>query len=498
MIQPVRAQDSMRQHASGAARQTKDLRMHVPLRQRLIALCITLLLPAGAAHADFTAQGADARMLAKQVYLYGFPVVEFYKTLYSEALDEQNPNFKAPLNQIGNTARLHTPRDNSLSTPNLDTAPSFAWMDLRAEPLVLTLPPIEDSRYYSVQLIDLYTHNFAYLGTRTTGNQGGVFLIAGPYWQGEVPSSVDQVIRSESNLVYALYRTQLLGETDLLRVRQIQQGYTLRPLSNYLGNSVIPNVPAVDWPEPSVDTSDSPSLFRFLNFMLGFAAQHPSEAQLMSDFSRIGVGRGLTFNESRLSASQLKSLQTGIANAKAEFAALQMADDNAGLPSGSYYGNREQLQNDYLRRYAGARLGLFSDSPQELSYRGYLRDSQGQPLNAGPRTYTLRFAPGQLPPTHAFWSLTLYDARTRGLVENPLGRYQISARQLDRLQMDADGGLTLYLQNQSPGVAKESNWLPTPNGAFYGLLRLYLPQDPVIDGTWQAPALLAEEKRLTP
>lgn len=494
MIQLVRAQGCVRKYAPGAALHTKDLRMPEPLAHRLITLCIALLLPIGA-QADFTAQAADARLLAKQAYLYGFPVVEFYKTLYSEALDEQNPNFKAPLNQIGNTARLPTPRDIGLATPNMDTATSYAWMDLRAEPLVLSLPPIEDGRYYSVQLIDIYTHNFAYLGTRATGNQGGIFLIAGPYWQGEVPSSVDKVIRSESNLVYALYRTQLLGESDLLRVKQIQQGYTLRPLSSHLGNSVIPTAPAVDWPEPSVDTSDSPSLFRFLNFTLGFAARHPSEAQLMSDLSRIGVGPGLTFNESRLSANQFKSLQTGISNGQAEFSAFQMAEGNAGALGGNYYGNREQLQNDYLHRYAGAKLGLFTDSVQEVGYRGYLRDSQGKPLNAGTHTYTLRFAPSQLPPTQAFWSLTLYDTRTRGLVENPLNRYQITSGMLNRLQLDADGGLTLYLQNQSPGVAKESNWLPTPNGAFYGLLRMYLPRDEVIDGTWQAPALLAEEKR---
>lgn len=471
--------------------------MPVSLLQRLIALCVACLLHASA-QADFTAQAADARLLAKNAYLYGFPVVEFYKTLYSEAIDEQNPNFKAPLNQIGNVARLYTPRDIGFATPNVDTAHSYAWMDLRAEPLVLTVPPIEDSRYYSVQLIDIYTHNFAYLGTRTTGNKGGVFLIAGPYWQGDAPSSVDQVIRSESNLVYGLYRTQLLGDTDLLRVKQIQQGYTLRTLSSYLGNAVVPAAPAIDWPQPSADTNDSPALFRFLNFMLGFAAQHPSEAQLMSDFARISVGARQIFNESRLTASQLKALQTGIANGKAEFSAFQMASGGAGALDGAYFGNREQLQNDYLRRYTGARLALFTDSPEELSYRGYLADSQGRPLNAGTRTYTLRFEPGQMPPSNAFWSLTLYDARTQGLVENPLKRYQINSRMLDRIQMDADGGMTLYLQNQSPGVAKESNWLPTPNGAFYGLLRVYLPQDAILEGAWQAPALLAEDKRMAP
>ncbi|HBD31966.1 MAG TPA: cell envelope protein, partial [Cupriavidus sp.] len=130
---------------------------------------------------------AEVRAIAREAYIYGYPVVEAYKTLYAQAVDQGGPNFKAPFNQIGNTANVFTPNDTAIITPNSDTPYSFVWMDLRAEPLVLTLPPIENKRYYSAQLIDLYTHNFAYLGTRTSGNQGGNYMIVGPDWSGEKP-----------------------------------------------------------------------------------------------------------------------------------------------------------------------------------------------------------------------------------------------------------------------------------------------------------------------
>src|SRR5207253_3759753 len=153
---------------------------------RLLLASLSLLL-SSTAWADFSATPAEARAIAKEAYLYGFPVVEMYKTLYTQAVDKKAPNYMAPFNQISNTAMLFTPKDTAFLRPDSDTPYSFVWMDLRTEPVVLTLPAIEESRYYSVQLIDLYTQNFAYLGTRSTGNQGGHFMIAGPDWNGQQP-----------------------------------------------------------------------------------------------------------------------------------------------------------------------------------------------------------------------------------------------------------------------------------------------------------------------
>jgi hypothetical protein len=162
-----------------------------------------------AARAQMGVSSAEARVIAKEAYIYGFPMVDSYRIQHDYFVDRENPEFKAPWNQIRNIPRVYTPADTAIQTPNSDTPYSFLGMDLRAEPIVLTVPPIEKERYFSVQLIDLYTFNFNYVGSRTTGNDGGSFLIAGPGWKGETPNGVRKVIRSETEFVLALYRTQL-------------------------------------------------------------------------------------------------------------------------------------------------------------------------------------------------------------------------------------------------------------------------------------------------
>ncbi|WP_166366952.1 DUF1254 domain-containing protein [Pseudomonas akapageensis] len=448
------------------------------------------LLLASNAWAQFTVSPTEAQAIAKEAYLYGYPVVEMYKTLYAQAVDKDSPAYKAPFNQIGNNAKVFSPQDTAFITPNSDTPYSFAWLDLRAEPQVLTLPAIEAQRYYSTQLIDLYTQNFAYLGTRTTGNKGGHFLIAGPDWKGEAPAGIDKVIRSESNIVYGLYRTQLFNELDLAKVQEIQQGYKVQPLSGFLGQPAAAAAPAVTWPRPQPAMSDSPTLFRFLNFMLAFAAPDASESELHQRFEKIGIVPGLPFDDKALTSVQIKALEAGIADGKAEFAEFKKAKvETHQVTSGDLFGTREHLQNNYLYRYAGANLGIFGNSAEEAAYMGYFVDKTGKPLNGAKQGYVLHFSKGQLPPAKAFWSLTMYDGKSKLLVDNPINRYLINSHMLDNLKTDADGGITLYLSYKSPGKSKEGNWLPTPNGPFYGVLRMYLPGPEVIKGQWQMPML---------
>lgn len=463
----------------------------MPLKHPALLLFSALSLAlAGNVWADFSASPNEARAIAKEAYLYGFPVVEMYKTLYTQAVDKDGANFKAPFNQIGNTAKVFTPEDSAFVTPNSDTPYSFVWLDLRREPVVLSLPPIDDGRYYSVQLIDLYTQNFAYLGTRSSGNKGGHFLLAGPDWQGSQPPTIDRLVRSESNIAYALYRTQLFDEQDLAKVKQIQQGYQVQPLSQYLKQPAPPAPPAIDWPKPTAGMSDSPDVFRYLNFMLAFAPAQDVERDLLARFAKIGVGAGQGFNPSALSAEQRKALEDGIADAKAEFATFKKDKiDTHQVTSGDFFGTREHLNNHYLYRYVGARIGIFGNSAEEANYIGYFVDNQGQPADASKHRYTLHFAKGQLPPAEAFWSLTMYDGKSQLLVANPLKRYLINSRMLPQLKLDADGGLTLYVQHQAPAQALQSNWLPAPDGPFYGVLRLYLPKPQVNNGQWKMPLL---------
>jgi hypothetical protein len=156
----------------------------------------------------------QARAIAKEAYIYGFPMVDNYRVQYAYFVNKENPEYKGGPNEIHNTARVYTPEDTAIQTPNSDTPYSALGADLRAEPLVLTVPPIEQDRYYSLQFVDGYTHNFAYVGSRTTGN-GGKYLLAGPNWKGDKPVGINEVIRSDTDLAFVLYRTQLFGPSDL-------------------------------------------------------------------------------------------------------------------------------------------------------------------------------------------------------------------------------------------------------------------------------------------
>src|ERR1700722_16533638 len=192
----------------------------------------------------------ETRAIAKEAYIYGFPMVDNYRIQYGYFVDRQNSEFKAPWNQICNIPRVYTPADTAIQTPNSDTPYSFAGLDLRAEPIVLTVPSIDKERYFSVQLIDAYTFNFAYIGSRATGNDGGSFLIAGPGWVGETPKGVKKVIRSETEFVLAAYRTQLFNPADLENVKKVQAGYKAEPLSAFLGQAAPEAAPAIAFIKP--------------------------------------------------------------------------------------------------------------------------------------------------------------------------------------------------------------------------------------------------------
>lgn len=430
----------------------------------------------------------EARAIAKEAYIYGIPMVDNYRVLHAYSLDPANPEYKGPLNQLVNTARVFTPKDKTVITPNSDTPYSSLGMDLRAEPIVLTLPPIEKDRYYSVQLIDLYTFNFDYLGTRTTGNQGGTFLIAGPDWKGETPKGVDRVVRSECQLALAAYRTQLFNPDDLDNVKKIQAGYKAVPLSAFLGQPAPPAPAAIDWPKP-ISADDEPSSLEFFNqlgFLMQFCPTHPSEVELYQRFAKIGLKPGKPFDYKSLSPDMQTALRDGMEDGQKEIDARR----NKMASSADFFGTREFLKNDYLARAVGAQVGIYANSKDEALYNFIQSDADGSFLSGGAdNRYTIRYAPNALPPANAFWSLTMYDIPVQLLVDNPLNRYLINSTMLPNLKRDADGGLTIYIQYESPGPEHESNWLPAPHGPFLLVQRIYLPKPEVLDGTWQQPSV---------
>ncbi|MBL0370895.1 DUF1254 domain-containing protein [Rhizobium sp. KVB221] len=433
----------------------------------------------------------EARAIAKEAYIYGFPMVDSYRIQYAFFVASGSSQFKAPMNQIMSMAGLATPADTAVQTPNSDTLYSLIGLDLRAEPFVLTIPPIERDRYFSVQLIDWYTFNFDYIGSRATGNDGGSFLIAGPGWKGDTPAGIKKAFRSETEFVFANYRTQLFSPDDLDNVKKIQAGYKVEPLSAFLGQPAPVAAPAVDFIKPLTPDEErkSPEFFSILNFILQFCPTDPSETELMVRFAKVGVGAGKTFDASTLSPEMKTAIEQGMADAWTELDNLQKEKIDTGkVTFGEMFGTRAFLKNNYLYRMAAAVNGIYGNSEQEAMYPIYAVDAAGQKLD-GANTYTVHFASGQLPPVNAFWSLTMYELPQSLLVANPINRYLINSPMLPQLVKDADGGVTLYVQNESPGKEKEPNWLPAPKVPFIAFLRLYWPKEEALDGKWKAPPM---------
>jgi len=462
------------------------------LKAFAITMALLASLPFSAAGAQTGVTPPEARAIAKEAYTYGYPIVDSYRILNAYFVNRASPEYKTGWNQLLNIPRVYTPDDKAVQTPNSDTPYSMVGMDLRAEPIVLTVPPIEKGRYFSIQLIDLYTHNFDYIGSRATGNDGGSYLIAGPGWKGGTPKGVKKVIRSETELVLAVYRTQLFNPGDLDSVKKVQAGFKAQTLSTFLGQSAPKAAPAIDFLKPLTPDTQKTSLefFNLLNFVLQFCPTQPSEKALVTRFARIGVGAGKTFAASNLTPEMKTAIQQGMADAWAEQAGLKKRIDAKELTSGDLFGTREHLKNNYAYRMAGALIGIYANSREEAMYPAYTVDSEEQALDAAGKRYTIRFPPGQLPPVNAFWSLTMYELPASLLSANPLNRYLINSPMLPQLKKDADGGLTLLVQNESPGVDKEANWLPAPKGPFFMAMRLYWPKTEAMEGKWTAPLLV--------
>jgi hypothetical protein len=457
----------------------------------LPCIAVVMFIPGCLSTAGSTKVTPDeARAIAKEAYIYGFPMVDSYRIQYAYFVNRDNPEYKGPYNQLRNIARVFTPEDKAVQTPNSDTPYSILGMDLRSEPIVISVPDVKDGRYYSIQLIDAYTHNFDYIGTRSTGSEPGNYLIAGPGWKGPIPEGIKKVIKSETELVIAIYRTQLFNPADLENVKAVQAAYKAQPLSAFLGQATPQAAAAINFISPLSPEKQKTSLdfFNILNFTLKYCPINSSEAVLMERLAKIGVGGNKAFDTAQMTPEMRSAIHQGMQDAWQELADFKKKVDAKELTSGELFGSRSYLQNKYIYRMGGAVIGIYGNSKEEAMYPVYTLDSSGKALN-GARKYTLRFAPGQLPPVRAFWSLTMYELPASLLVANPLNRYLINSPMLPQLKKDKDGGLTLHIQKDSPGKSLEPNWLPAPGGPFFMVLRLYVPADEAISGKWSAPAL---------
>ncbi len=471
-------------------------------RSSLIALAFAATTAsASAQQAQAAVIAEEAESIAREAYVYGFPIVMNYKTMWNYTLDKDSTDYKGPFNQVACEARLFTPEDKAVVTPNADTPYCMFWMDVRAEPLVLSVPEMEADRFYHFQLVDLYTHNFAYVGTLTSGNGAGKFLIAGPGWDGEKPDGITEVIRSETGFVFNVTRTQLFSPDDLDKVKGIKASYGLEPLSAFLGTKAPPAVAQPDFPTWEEGAQFDERFFGYLDFMMDLlGSPGEGEKELWDKLARLGIGTDGNFDFSALPKETQDALKAGVKEGFAEIEAFIAKHTTDPLVSGKIFGTRKfltesarknfELDRPDLPRSAGAHQGIYGNSAAEAIYPTYLTDGDKESLDASKHSYTLTFARDALPPVKAFWSVTMYDGKTQLFIDNPLDRYLLNSTMIDQFVRGDDGNLVLHISKDSPDKDLEANWLPAPDGPFYLVMRLYGPEQTALDGSWTPPPLV--------
>ncbi len=424
------------------------------------------------------------RAIAAVGWQFGYAMIESYKAMYKQAIDSSDPAYVGGFGVFRHYPEPFTPDNKDIVTPNNDTPYSWAWLDLRAEPYVITVPEID--RYYLLPIHDMYTLYAGYVGTRSRGGAAGNYLVAGPRWSGETADSIDGVIRSETDFVGMLGRTYCAGGSDVETVRQITSNYLLRPLSGYLNGSAPAAAAEIDWPAFDDDFAKTGAgFFEYLDFLLQFAPPIAEEEGLREDLLRLGVGTG-NFRAAALSDEFRAALEAGISEGQTQL------EVRAGetLSATGLFGTREELGTDYGARNVGANMGIYGLPFSEAWYGGWLGNLEADAPQDGNR-YSVRFDADKLPPADVFWSATMYGLPDRLLVANPINRYSIGDR-TEGLVYGEDGSITLYLQPDPPSADKAANWLPTPHGPWGAALRLYGPRASVLDGSWVLPELRME------
>ncbi len=454
---------------------------------RLGIVTATLLLHACGGRSDDSPRADDStRAIAEEAYIFAFPLLESYKMLFALSLFEGSGAYEAPPNVLSQNHELLGADYTVIVRPNNDTFYSGVWLDLRTEPMVLSVPAVPLERYYSFQFIDMYTHNIAYVGSRATGPEAGSYLIAGPRWTGETPDGIDEVIRSETEFVLALARTAVFGSDDVANVTSIQESYSAVPLSVFTGGVAPPAAAGINVPPYDPGQTRSAGFVTYVNALLPYLDPHPSESELWRRFAAIGIG-----SDESSDPDVREAIDAGVAAAleriESEAAGLGRLENGWTLIEG-VFGTREAMQGRYLTRSAAAFFGLFGNTLEEAYYPNADVDGDGDQLDGARHSYTLRFEADELPPAKSFWSLSMYKLPEQLFVHNPIDRYTIGDR-TEGLQYGQDGSLTVYIQKESPGTDRVSNWLPAFEGPFALQMRIYWPEPDALDPLYVPPAI---------
>ncbi len=455
----------------------------------MLTAIITALFAISSISAQESLSVPEAQSIAIDAYIYGYPLITLDTAKRVMTNVETPTNMRAPMGQFGNMRSYPDASMKDITGPNADTLYSMAWLDLSNEPYILHVPD-EKGRYYLIPIMSAWTNVIAAPGTRTTGTNPHDFAITGPGWKGQLPKGVEE-IKSPTNMVWIIGRTYCSGTAkDFEMVQDIQDQYSLVPLSSY-GKSYAPPKGVVD---PTIDmksavrtqvnSMDIESYFKKLASLMNDNPPPTEDAPILVQMAKIGLVPGKDFDINNLSSEIQEALKSTPATAQ------QAIKDQMKDGQKDFNGWKELIVTgfygtNYIQRALVATIGLGACLPKDAIYALTRLDNKNQPLS-GSHKYVIHFDKGQTPPVKGFWSLTLYDDQYF-FFPNPLNRYTLSER--NAFKYNPDGSLDLYIQNSSPAIDKVDNWLPAPEGAFILMLRLYWPKEAVLNDLWMPPVV---------
>lgn len=471
------------------------------IRRTVVSQLVLVATHAAIPFADAKETVFEAVPIGIDAYIYGYPLVTMEMTRRVMTNVEKPAGSHAPMGQFLRMREYPSASYRDVTAPNADTLYTTAWIDVSKEPWVLSLPDAHD-RYYLFPMLDGWTNVFQVPGKRTTGTGPQKYAITGPGWTGDLPAGVKQY-KSPTAIVWLLGRIYCTGTPeDYAAVHKMQDEISLVPLSSY-GKSYSPPPGMLD---SSIDMKtavreqvNALSVDDYFNLLAKLMQDNPpaeDDAPILEKMASIGIVPGQPFDRNKLGevAKEAFAEVPKLANEKImRWMKEGIATGDMKLEHGWLFTTKTGLYGtNYIQRALITAIGLGANRPQDAVYP----TSEGPSIlgsYSGAKKYVMHFPKGQLPPAQGFWSLTMYD-KDYFFVANPLNRYSISARQ--NLKPNADGSVDLYIQHESPGADKESNWLPAPKDKFILMLRLYWPKETppsIIDETWRIPEVKAVE-----
>ncbi len=429
----------------------------------------------------------EIKQIAKETYIALFPLVYNYGTMYNQAINSEASEYIGGFGVYKHYG-LSTPANRDIPTPNNNTPYSWAWVDLRSEPWVLTMPISDDNRYYVCQWDDMWGYVIDAPGSVIDGQNGGDYLLTTTEFKGQIPQGIKRVIYSESQFIGTLTRTGVNGQDDIPAMQAIQNGYVLQPLSSYMASEPKTKPEEIDWISYDITDLNNINFFKYANFMLDYTIPIKADQTMLENAKQLGIEAGKGWQPKNMDSSFVDAINAGIEEALKEID-KQVAITNDGK---KLFNTREVIGEDYLNRTVGVIVGQFGNYPSQAMYPSFQKDSNGELLDGSKNNYSITFPKDELPKSDYFWSFTMYDLPNRFLVENSINRYSIGS-QTESLKKNEDGSITIYFQTETPGIEREGNWLPTPSGPFYSVLRIYGPDENVLSGTYKLPQIIASQ-----